>query len=242
MFGPIRRVAGILTPKTITLGTALALASVSGLYALKVRNRIRQTNPGQIQSSLKLSDSFNKSHTIRNLVNPRNHVTKGDSHSIVLTLCPKHGAPSEEDVLSTFLKGFFAGPVFLPEGIALSLFSILKLPPKGTTLWDTFQIAESKLSSKQAKERTGSSVDVVFGDCESEFAGCHRFSVQKASDGNGPEEDGIRFRVSLECLVCNPLTDRQAGSDFLHVLHNKYSYLLFRDAVAHIKEVFANLA
>jgi hypothetical protein len=127
MFGPIRRVAGILTPKTITLGTALALASVSGLYALKVRNRIRQTNPGQIQSSLKLSDSFNKSHTIRNLVNPRNHVTKGDSHSIVLTLCPKHGAPSEEDVLSTFLKGFFAGPVFLPEGIALSLFSILKV-------------------------------------------------------------------------------------------------------------------
>ncbi|KAH0493345.1 hypothetical protein TgHK011_000019 [Trichoderma gracile] len=267
MFSPIRRVAGILTPKTITLGAALVLASVGGTYALRVRNRLRQTDPGQIQSSLKLSDSFSNSHTIRSLVNPRNHLTKGDSHSIVLTLWSKHGAPSEEDVLSAFLKGFFAGPVFLPEGIALSLFSVLKvsysqlvpmskqkpiwrseqlsdtqLPPKATTLWDTFQIAEIKLSRGQTEERTASSVDVVFGDSRKEFAGCHRFSVKKAGDSNDSEEDGVRFRVSLECLVCNPSTNRQAGSELLHVLHNNYSYLLFRDAVAHVKEAFAEFA
>lgn len=127
MFSPIRRVAEVLTPKTITLGTALVFASVGGTYALTVRNRLRQTDPGQIQSSLKLSDSFVNSRTMRSLVNPGNHVTKGDSHSIILTWCSKHDAPSEENVLSAFMKGFFAGPVFLPEGIALSLFSILKV-------------------------------------------------------------------------------------------------------------------
>ncbi|KAL7804787.1 hypothetical protein V8C44DRAFT_342599 [Trichoderma aethiopicum] len=268
MFSPIRRVAEVLTPKTITLGTALVLASVSGTYALKVRNRLRQTEPRRIQSNLQPSDSFNSSHTIRTLVNPRNHVTKGDSHSIILTLCSKNDVPSEEDVLSAFLKGFFAGPVFLPESIALSLFSVLKvsysqlvppsgqnpiwrfqqlsdtqLPPKGTILWDTFQVADIELSANQAEEHTGSRVDVVFGDSRKEFAGCHRFTVKKMGNSNGSDEaDEIRFRVSLECLVCNPSTDGQGLPNFLHVLHNTYSYLLFRDAVAHIKEVFNNFS
>ncbi|PTB72372.1 hypothetical protein M440DRAFT_1385055 [Trichoderma longibrachiatum ATCC 18648] len=243
MFSPIRRVAEVLTPKTITLGTALVLASVSGTYALKVRNRLRQTEPQRIQSNLQPSDSFKNSNTIQSLVNPLNQVTKGDSHSIILTLCSKNDVPSEEDVLSAFLKGFFAGPVFLPESIALSLFSVLKLPPKGTILWDTFQVADIELSANQAEEHTGSRVDVVFGDSRKEFAGCHRFTVKKMGNSNGSDEaDEIRFRVSLECLVCNPSTDGQGLPNFLHVLHNKYSYLLFRDAVAHIQEVFNNFS
>ncbi|KAL6856407.1 hypothetical protein J3F83DRAFT_753281 [Trichoderma novae-zelandiae] len=266
MFSPIRKtLAEVLTLPTITLGTALVLVSVGGTYGLRVRNRLGQTDPGQIQSSLKVSDSFSNSYTLRSLVNLRNHVVKGDSHSIILAICSKYGVPSEEDVLSAFVKGFFAGPVFLPESIALSLFSIQKvsysqlvptadqkpiwrseqlsdsqLPPKATILWDTFQVAEIRLSGSQTDDPAGSRVDVVFGDSRKEFAGCHRFTVKKVGNDNGSQEDETRFCVSLECLVCNPSTNRQGGSDFLHALHNKYSYLLFRDAVAHIKSVFAN--
>ena len=114
-----------------------------------------------------------------------------------------------------------------------------QLPPKATTLWDTFQIADIELSGSHTAAPTGSRVDVVFGDSRREFAGCHRFTVKKVGN-NGFDEDEIRFCVSLECLVCNPLTNRQGGSDLLHFLHNKYSYLLYRDALAHIKCVYGN--
>lgn len=131
MFSPIRKVTEILTPKTITLRTALVLASLGGTYGLRVRNHLKQTNPRHIQSSLNVSESLKDSKTVRSLVNPRNHGSIGDSHSIILSMCSRNNVASEKDLLSAFVTGFFSGPVFTPESIALSLFNFAKVSYDG---------------------------------------------------------------------------------------------------------------
>ncbi|KAL7941256.1 hypothetical protein V8C42DRAFT_180929 [Trichoderma barbatum] len=266
MFNPIRRIAEVLTPKTITLGTALVLASVGGTYGLRLRDRLKQTDPRYIQSSLNVSASLKDSNTVRHLVNPRHHASKGDSHSIVLSMCSRRNLPSEKDLLSAFVTGFFSGPVFLPESIALSLFSLSKvsyekliptadqkiiwsakqlsdaqLPPVSTILWGTFQVAEIELSDGRASTSTGSRVDIVFGDSQGGFAGCHRLSVKRLDPSADPEGDKTKFRLTLECLVCDPTSSKPKESEFLHRLHNNYSHLLFRDAVAHTKSRYNSL-
>ncbi|KAL7931391.1 hypothetical protein V8C35DRAFT_310293 [Trichoderma chlorosporum] len=265
MFNPIRRMAGALTLKSITAGTALVLASVGGTYGLRVRDRLKQTNPRHIQSSLNVSESLKSSNTVRNLINPRGHASMGDSHSIILSLDSGKNV-STENVLSAFVNGFFSGPIFLPESIVLSLFSILKvsyekliptadqkiiwsatqlsdsqLPPTSSILWGTFQIAEIELSDNQVSEPIGSRVDIVFGDSRGGFAGCHRFSVQQLETNGGSKGDQTKLRLSLECLVCDPTSSIPKDSKLLHQLHNNYSFLLFRDAVAHTKIRFDGL-
>ncbi|KAL7953218.1 hypothetical protein V8C34DRAFT_318376 [Trichoderma compactum] len=260
MFNPIRRIAEALTPKTIALGTTLVFAGVGGAYALRLRDRLGQTNPRHIQSSVAVSESLKDSNTVRRLVNSRNHASKGDSHSIILSMCSRKNVASEKDLLSAFVTGFFSGPVFLPESIALSLFPLSKvsydeltpttdqkfiwsakelsdsqLPPISSILWGTFQVAEIELSDSQASESTGSRAVIVFGDNKGSFAGCHRFSVKRLDTNTDEEAGEIKFRLSLECLVCDPTSSESKESEFLHKVHNNYSYLLFRDAVAHTK-------
>lgn len=131
MFSPIRRIAEALTPKTIALGTTLVFAGVGGAYALRLRDRLGQTNPRHIQSSVAVSESLKDSSTVRRLVNPRSHSSKGDSHSIILSICSRRNVASEKDLLSAFVTGFFSGPVFLPESMALSLFPLSKVSYDG---------------------------------------------------------------------------------------------------------------
>ncbi|KAL6788812.1 hypothetical protein J3E68DRAFT_444540 [Trichoderma sp. SZMC 28012] len=266
MFSPIRRIAEALTPKTITLGTTLIFAGVGGAYALRLRDSLRQTNPRHIQSSVAVSESLVDSSTVRRLVNPRSHVSKGDSHSIILSMCSRKNVASEKDLLSTFVTGFFSGPVFLPESIALTLFPLSKvsydeltpttdqkviwsakqlsdtqLPPISSILWGTFQVAEIEHSDNQASESTGSRAVIVFGDNKGSFAGCHRFSVKQLDPSTDSKADEIKFRLSLECLVCDPTSSEPKESEFLHKVHNNYSYFLFRDAVAHTKSRYNSL-
>ncbi|PKK54403.1 hypothetical protein CI102_663 [Trichoderma harzianum] len=241
MFSPIRRIAEAFTPKTITIGTTLIFAGVGGAYALRLRDSLRQTNPRHIQSSVAVSESLVDSNTVRKLVNPRSHGSKGDSHSIILSLCSRKNVASEKDLLSAFVTGFFSGPVFLPESIALTLFPLSKLPPISSILWGTFQIAEIELSDSQASESIGSRAVIVFGDNKGSFAGCHRFSVKRLDPSTDNKADEIKFRLSLECLVCDPTSSEPKESEFLHKVHNNYSYFLFRDAVAHTKARFNSL-
>ncbi|KAL7907604.1 hypothetical protein GGI35DRAFT_454461 [Trichoderma velutinum] len=266
MFSPIRRIAEVLTPKTITLGTTLVFASVGGAYALRLRDRLGKTDPRHIQSSVAVSESLKDSGTVRRLVNPRSHGSKGDSHSIILSMCSKKKVASEKDLLSAFVTGFFSGLVFLPESIALSIFPLSKvsydelvptadqkiiwsakqlsdtqLPPISSILWGTFQVAEVELSDIHTSKSTGCRADIVFGDNKGDFAGCHRFSVKRLDTSTDAEADEVQFRLSLECLVCDPTSSKPKESEFLHKVHNNYSYFLFRDAVAHIKSRYDSL-
>ncbi|EHK19399.1 uncharacterized protein TRIVIDRAFT_46245 [Trichoderma virens Gv29-8] len=241
MFSPIRRITETLTPKKIALGTALVLASVGGTYGWRVRDRLSQTNPRDIQSSLNVSESLKDSKTVRSLVNPRSHASKGDSHSIILSMRSRENVPSEKALLSAFVTGFFSGPIFQPESIALSLFSLSKLPPTSSILWGTFQVADIELSDSCTSKPTGSRADIVFGDSQGGFAGCHRFSVKRLDTSEDIQRGEIKFRLSLECLVCDPTSSKPKESKFLHKVHNNYSHLLFRDAVAHTKSRFKSL-
>lgn len=121
MFSPIRKAAEALTAQKVAIGTTLILASVGGIYTLRIRSRIAQIDQKHIRSSLDASDAFKNSRTVRNLVNPRSHVTIEDSHSTILTICSKQKVPSEEELLSAFVRGFFSGPVFSLERTGLRL-------------------------------------------------------------------------------------------------------------------------
>jgi hypothetical protein len=61
-----------------------------------------------------LSPTCASSHSLRKIVNPRNHIAVGDSRSIRLST-QGIGKISDEEILARFLKGFFGGWVFTPE-------------------------------------------------------------------------------------------------------------------------------
>lgn len=69
--------------------------------------------------------SFLKSKTHLGIVNPRVHKGLIDSRSITFKLPPTRQSWSDEQILATFVQGYFGGWVFTPERRALGLLSSL---------------------------------------------------------------------------------------------------------------------
>ena len=100
--------------------TALATAlTVGGLYGLEVVRRNRSTPSDQITHSDTISESYQQSRTIRELVNPRQHTAITDSHRYHLHLPPQARNISDEALLARVVRGYFGGLMFGPERCAL---------------------------------------------------------------------------------------------------------------------------
>ncbi|KIW12909.1 hypothetical protein PV08_08096 [Exophiala spinifera] len=69
--------------------------------------------------------SFVQSQTHLSVVNPRDHKGVTDSRSITFKLPPSRQSWSDEQILATFVQGYFGGWVFTPERRLLGLLNIL---------------------------------------------------------------------------------------------------------------------
>lgn len=129
----------------IALSSALVATATAGVYTALVYRRVSTTPPNTITSANAVSESFAKSATIRNLVNPRGYVAMSDSRSVTLELprrdseeddgwtglASEQQGPSDQVLLASFVKGFFGGRVFQPERIALGVLRLQAGPFPG---------------------------------------------------------------------------------------------------------------
>lgn len=125
MFAPLLRVTKTLKPQTAALSATLVFASIAGgAYSFRAYNRFIREYQTHVRQEIGVPDSLKNSNIVRTLINPHNHVALGDSCSIVLTTNSEQETPSDEAILSALVKGFFSGPVFMPERIALRLLGL----------------------------------------------------------------------------------------------------------------------
>jgi hypothetical protein len=117
----LKQITRAITPRSVLTGTAALLALSGTAYTISIYQRMRLTDRSLITTADTASDSFRKSATIRSLVNPRGHTAWEDSRSIRLAIPSGAKPPSEEQLLSSFVRGFFGGRVFLLERSALQL-------------------------------------------------------------------------------------------------------------------------
>ncbi|KAK1704184.1 hypothetical protein CaCOL14_012644 [Colletotrichum acutatum] len=239
---------------------ALALAAAIPCALLikhgwEVYTSIRAVDTRRIVSSSGLSEHFRQSHTLKTLVNPRGHVSSADKLAMDMELPENARELSDEVLLATFARGFFAGKVLAIErrllqtarpsfvsyaglnSISMSNqiwksqdFSCEKLPPVHSVVFGTFQLGYIKLidpKESQAEPETESSVDFVFGKDNSQFAGAHRFSIVRRP------ENPANVRIVYESTACNP-TRNQHLSGLLLRFHSLYAMLLFREGVSDI--------
>lgn len=85
-------------------------------------HRVYYVKPSSIIVDYNSNASFLNSQTCSAVVNPRRHKALSDTRSILLRLPLSKRENSDEQILATFVKGFFGGWVFAPEGILLSAF------------------------------------------------------------------------------------------------------------------------
>lgn len=173
MFAPVQRITKSLKPQTVVLGATLVFAAVaSGTYSFRIYNRYIRKYQIHIRPEIGVSDSLTNSNIVRTLVNPHSHVAMGDSRSVVLTTHSGQEAPSDEAILSALVNGFFSGPVFTPERIALRLLGLqlvkfeggfaksndnscrahhgIGLAPTSQHIWNTSQMPNTHLPAKTA--------------------------------------------------------------------------------------------
>jgi hypothetical protein len=124
-----------MAPRPLFLISSLALPATALLISTYLYNAplpARKTRT--IRTSDSLSPTCSNSHSLRHIVNPRNHVSATDSRLITLSKT-EIGNLTDEEILSRFLKGFFNGYIFLPEKGIISLFRLFgrKMVPVGFT-------------------------------------------------------------------------------------------------------------
>ncbi|KAK1238892.1 hypothetical protein MKX08_005953 [Trichoderma sp. CBMAI-0020] len=125
MFAPVLRVTKALKPQTAAFSATLVFAGTAGgAYSYRIYNRFIREYQTQVRQETGVPDSLSNSNIVRTLVNPHNHVAMGDSCSTVLTTLSEQETPSDEAILSALVKGFFSGPIFMPERIALWLLGL----------------------------------------------------------------------------------------------------------------------
>lgn len=103
------------------LGIVVAVPAVFALkHAWEVYDQTRVVDRRQIISNGDISDAYRQSSTIKDIVNPRNHVSTSDSRYVDLTLPKNASKVTDEWILAAFTHGFFGGKVFAPERIVLA--------------------------------------------------------------------------------------------------------------------------
>ncbi|KAK1485715.1 hypothetical protein CCUS01_03856 [Colletotrichum cuscutae] len=237
---------------------ALAAAIPGALlvkYGWEVYTSIRAVDIRRVVSVSGLSENFKQSHTLKTLVNPRDHVSSADRLAMDVELPENARGLSDEVLLATFVRGFFAGKVLTIERRLLQTarptlvsyaglnsisasnqiwesqdFSCETLPPVHSVVFGTFQVGHVGLMDSkrsQAEPETESSVDFVFGKDISQFAGAHRFSIVRSS------ENPARVRVVYESTACNPSRNHHLSGILLQ-FHSFYAMLLFREGMSEI--------
>lgn len=101
--------------KWATLSSSLAL----GAWSLMIARHVYHVKPSSINVYDTSDASFLHSQTCSSVVNPRRHWITSDTRSIQLRLPPSKTQCSDEEILATFVKGFFGGWVFAAEGALL---------------------------------------------------------------------------------------------------------------------------
>jgi len=101
--------------KWATVSSSLAL----GAWGLMITRQVYRVNPSSVNVSDTGDASFLRSRTCSAVVNPRHHWAASDSRSIQLRLPRSKSQYSDEQILATFVKGFFGGWVFAAEGAVL---------------------------------------------------------------------------------------------------------------------------
>jgi hypothetical protein len=104
--------------KWTTLSSSLAL----GAWTAIILHRVYHVKPASIILDYNSNASFLNSQTCSAVVNPRRYKALSDTRSILLRLPSSRRQYSDEQILATFVKGFFGGWVFAPEGILLRAF------------------------------------------------------------------------------------------------------------------------
>lgn len=69
----------------------------------------------------------------------------------------------------------------------------------------------------------------------SNFAGCHRLSVERKEPGDGADETAS-VHVQLQCYACNPQSDQPAANSALLMFHRLYASLLFKETAGRVNE------
>lgn len=103
----------------LTLPTLLASKHVWDVYA-----SVSPTPRRSITTVDGVPESLETSDTVKNVVNPRGHVTSSDSLYTDLNLPEKARNLSDEALLAAFVRGFFGGKVFAAERGLLNLFRV----------------------------------------------------------------------------------------------------------------------
>lgn len=103
---------------------AVAVAVPACLLAKHVWDVYTHIQPAEkrlIFASGDISDKLRQSHTIKSLVNPRGHVSVGNTQFMDLHVPGAAGNVTDEILLAAFVRGFFAGKVLSIERWVLQI-------------------------------------------------------------------------------------------------------------------------
>ncbi|KAF5984943.1 hypothetical protein FBULB1_3136 [Fusarium bulbicola] len=229
--------------------------TAGGVYGYSIQKRVSKVDRNLITRFKTVPEKFQKSRSVSEVVNAKQHIYDSDSRYITLDIPPQHGDVSDEVLLAKFVKGYFGGAVIRPERVALSTLGMtlvnftksgpvprklwsctelpeVSLPPVNTILYGVFQVLETEIGAKVAPNRTESHVDFGFGSDSDVFAGVHRFVVVRTKEEKSEETVQIHY----ESMTCNPIQNRPLRPRILFKFHEFYADLLFRDAISEIKQ------
>ncbi|KAM0430926.1 hypothetical protein ACHAPT_005560 [Fusarium lateritium] len=242
------------------LATSLVAAvTAGGTYGFMVQRRVRLTDRKQITRFETIPESFEKSRSVSEIVNPGNHARVSDSRFVALDIPSQHRGVSDEVLLAKFVKGYFGGAVIGPERRTLQTFGLdlvyftraapvartdiwstkdlsdTTLPSVNTVLFGVFQTLDLHLTAqdqlKDGPSRTESYVDFGFGSDRFRFGGVHRFAVVRLRD----EREQETVQIHCQSMSCNPSVNKPLRPWWMFEFHKAYADLLFRDGVSEIK-------
>ncbi|KGQ05079.1 hypothetical protein BBAD15_g9676 [Beauveria bassiana D1-5] len=204
---------------SVAAGAAIVTTSI---YVSRTTRRIAAGSKLGITDENTAPVSFLDSPTISNHVNPQRKESRAvDTHTVTLHV-PLNKAISDETILAQATRNFFNGWVFYLEAKALKLIKLqdakysklasttvpahiwnaatlseTSLPELHTVLFGVFRLADIHLADDatgDSSSTTQSHADFVFGSDMSQFAGCHRLSVQRL------EVDAVGGTQKIICL------------------------------------------
>ncbi|KAF4341270.1 hypothetical protein FBEOM_4743 [Fusarium beomiforme] len=240
-----------------TLATSLvAVVTAGGAYGYSIQKRVSIVDKDLITRFRTVPEKFQKSRSVSEVVNAKQHIYDSDSRFITLDIPAQHRDVSDEVLLAKFVKGYFGGAVIRPERVALSTIGLtlvnfsksgpaprklwsgtelpeVFLPPLNTILYGVFQVLETQIGVKTAPNRTESHVDFGFGSDSDVFAGVHRFVVVRTKEDQREEPT---VQIHYESMTCNPIQNKPLRPRILFKFHELYADLLFRDGISEIKQ------
>ncbi|KAK1574025.1 uncharacterized protein LY79DRAFT_567331 [Colletotrichum navitas] len=224
--------------------------------------RIRPVEKRRITITGGISNNFKESHSLKGLVNPRDHVILGDAYLMDLPLPQNIAAEdaTDEILLAAFVRGYFAGKVFAIERNLLQIarvtfvsYSGLGLATAKTPLWETSALSPTSLPSMHSilfgafqvsHIELQDSSDLVRIQEKRESSidfvfgadDTHFAGAHRFSIARNQERTG-EVRILYEHMACNPTINQPLKPDFLFLFHTFYAMLLFQEGLAEVMQV-----